>query len=137
MQPVQRAEPTRPRPADPNWPTGVLRSVVAVQALLVFAQAALVGQFLSGNAAALEWHERNAELVQLLSLVQLVAAIVAWRRGGRAWPVPVSALLVLAVGIQVGAGYNRELALHVPLGVAILGFSVWLVAGLRRKRAET
>jgi hypothetical protein len=133
MQPVQSAEPTRP--ADPSRATRVLRSVVTLEAVLVFVQAALAGQFLSGNAAALAWHERNAELIQLLSLVQLVAAIVAWRRGGPAWAVPVSALLLLAVGIQVGVGYNRELAIHVPLGVAILGSSVWLLAGLRPKRA--
>jgi hypothetical protein len=99
-----------------------------------FAQAPLAGQFLSGNAAARLWHQGNAELIQLVALVQLVAAAVAWARGGPAWPTAASGLLLLAVGAQVALGYTHQVAVHVPLGVAILGLTVWLLAGLHLTR---
>ena len=47
---------------------------------------------------------------------------------GRLWVLPVSVLLFLAVGFQIGAGYARQLELHIPLGVAIVTTSVLLAA---------
>jgi hypothetical protein len=136
MQPVQHAQPgRRGRPDAATRPTlRVLRAVVALQAVLVLAQAAFAGQFLSGNAAARLWHQGNAELIQLVALAQLVAAAVAWARGGPAWPTAASGLLLLAVGAQVALGYTHQVAVHVPLGVAILGLTVWLLAGLHPAR---
>jgi hypothetical protein len=63
----------------------------------------------------------------------LVAAAVAWARGGPAWPTAASGLL-LAVGAQVALGYTQQVDVHVPLGVAVLGLTVWLLAGLHLTR---
>jgi hypothetical protein len=53
---------------------------------------------------------------------------------GPAWPTAASRLLLLAVGAQVALGYAHQVDVHVPLGVAILGITVWLLAGLHLTR---
>ena len=46
--------------------------------------------------------------------------------GGRVWVVPVCVVLFLACGFQIGMGYARNLALHLPLGVGILAAALLL-----------
>jgi DNA-binding CsgD family transcriptional regulator len=101
-------------------------------AALFFAQAALAGQFLNGNQGALNLHAANAEIIPLVTIAQLVVAIRVWRRRKVAWPTAAAALLLVAIVFQVGFGYGRQLALHIPLGVAIFGTTLWLLIGTRR-----
>jgi hypothetical protein len=55
-----------------------------------------------------------------------------WRTGrGPGWLVLAGVVLLLAVVVQAGAGYNHQLALHVPLGVAILGLTGTLLGRTR------
>jgi hypothetical protein len=125
-------EPPMPRFARP------LRVIVLLHAALVFAQAAFAGQFLAGHAAWLRAHEANGGILHLVALVQLVVAVLVWRPGnGPAWPAVASLVLVVAEEFQLGFGYARVLALHVPLGVAIFGLTVAVVVGTGRlARAE-
>jgi hypothetical protein len=113
------------------WP---FLAVVAVNAALVFAQAAFAGSFLSGNAEALRLHEASGtEVITLVTLVQFVLAVLVWRPGrGPAWPALLSALLIPAVIFQIEFGFTNRLALHVPLGVAIFGLSLVLLLGSAR-----
>ena len=107
-----------------------LRAVVVAHAALVLAQAAFAGRYLSGDAAGLRLHERNAELIVTLALVQLVLAVLVWRPGrGPAWPALASLALWLAEVAQMSLGYGRLLGVHVPLGVAIFGLTVALAIG--------
>jgi hypothetical protein len=46
----------------------------------------------------------------------------------------VVALQAMLVRAQVALGYTHQVAVHVPLGVAILGLTVWLLAGLHPAR---
>jgi hypothetical protein len=90
------------------------------------------GLFLDGNRSWLAWHEANASLIQLLALVQALLAVGVWRTGrGSGWLVLAGVVLLLAVVVQAGAGYNHQLALHVPLGVAILGLTGTLLGRTR------
>jgi hypothetical protein len=54
-----------------------------------------------------------------------VAAAVAYAVAGRGRWHPVMALLLLFAleALQIGFGYSRSLAVHVPLGVTIVGRS--------------
>jgi hypothetical protein len=94
-------------------------------------QAAIAGQFLAGDAAWVRVHETNAGIIHLVALAQLVLAILVWRRGP-GWPALASLALLLAEELQMGFGYARMLALHVPLGVAIFGLTVAMLVGTRR-----
>jgi hypothetical protein len=110
-----------------------LRAVALAHAALVLAQAAFAGRYLGGDAASLRLHERNAELIVTLALVQLVLAVLVWRPGrGPAWPALASLALWLAEIAQISLGYGRVLAVHVPLGVAIFGLTVALATGTWR-----
>ena len=110
-----------------------LRAIVLLHAALVLTQAALAGQFLAGHGAWLRVHETNAGIIQLVGLVQLVVAVLLWRPGrGPGWPALASLALLVAEELQIGFGYARVLALHVPLGVAIFGLTVALLVGTGR-----
>lgn len=113
-----------------------LRAVAAVYAGLVFLQAAFAGQSLSGNTAALALHEVNGtEILTWVALVQFVLAVLVWRPGrGPAWPALLTGLLVPLGILQIGLGFSRQLALHVPLGVAMFGLSLAVLLGTRGLR---
>lgn len=102
----------------------------------------LAGIYLSGRFDALATHSLNAGLVILACMVQFGAALVyVWPGRGRGWPALVTAMLFFAEGIQTGMGYAGKLAVHVPLGVAVVTTQVVLVvwlfrAGARRPRSR-
>jgi hypothetical protein len=110
-----------------------LRVVLRLLAILVFAQAVFAGQFLDGNEAWRDWHASNGMLVlPLLALLAVVLAVVLWRTGRvRGWIAFASAGLLLAILVQNAMGQSGQLAVHVPLGVAILGLVGALLAGTR------
>ncbi|MGH8933429.1 MAG: hypothetical protein ACRDZO_23030 [Egibacteraceae bacterium] len=117
-----------------SWLAPALRAVVGLQAALVFAQAILAGQFLSGNAGALSLHEMNGtEIITLVVLLQLVLAILVWRPGrGPIWPAALSAVLVPAVIFPLEFGFQGRLAFHIPLGVAIFGAVLFMLVVTRK-----
>jgi len=58
----------------------------------------------------------------LLALIQVVLAVLVWRRGrGPGWLPIASVGLLLAPLVQNVMGQTSQVAVHVPLGVAILG----------------
>jgi hypothetical protein len=100
-----------------------LHLVLRLLALLVFAQAVFAGLFLDGNQAWRDWHAVNGMLlIPLLALLQVVLAVLLWRSGGGpAWIALAGLALLLAIVLQNAMGQTSQLAVHVPLGVAILG----------------
>jgi hypothetical protein len=136
-----------PRPSPQGVPAGgpratlwLLRVVALLHAGLVVGQPVLAGIYLSGRFDALATHSLNAGLVILTCMWQFVAAVLYVLPGrGRGWPVLVTALLFFGEGIQTGMGYAGKLAVHLPLGVAVVTaqvvFVVWLFrSGARRSR---
>jgi hypothetical protein len=120
----ERPMPTAARP---------LRVVVLLHTALILAQAAFAGQFLAGDGAWVRVHEANAGIIHMVGFFQLVLAVLVWRPGrGPGWPALASLALLLAEELQLGFGYARILALHVPLGVAIFGLAVAILVGTRR-----
>jgi hypothetical protein len=100
-----------------------IRVVVWLLAAAVFAQAVLAGLFLDGGDAWRGWHALNGMLVlPLLALVQMVLAVLVWRRGrGPGWLALASVALLAALLVQSVLGMTSQIAVHVPLGVAIFG----------------
>jgi hypothetical protein len=102
--------------------TRVLRIVIAIDLLAVLIQAVLAGQILSHVSGARAMHGIVALVVTILSLVQLVLALIAWRRESVPGRLAVFCGVVLvAVVAQLIAGSTAVMAVHVPLGAVLLG----------------
>ena len=116
-----------------------LHLLLRLLALLVFAQAVFAGLFLDGNAAWRQWHAVNGMLlIPLLGLLAVVLAVVLWRSGGPGWIGLASLALLLAIIVQNAMGQSGQVAVHVPLGVAILGLIGALLGRTRNlARAST
>lgn len=98
----------------------LLRVLATAHALLVLLQPVSIGQYLSGLYDWLGVHAFGSSMVILSAMLLSVVAIGYALTGGRLWAVAVGPALFLAEGLQIGMGYQRNLALHVPLGVAIV-----------------
>jgi hypothetical protein len=119
------------------WPLWLLRVVVTVEAVLAFNQAVFAGQFLSGTYGAVSTHAVNANVTGIMLLVEAVAAALLWRRGGGpGWPALTALGLFVLAGVQIGIGYARVLALHIPLGVAIIVVDILMLVWVWRYRPD-
>lgn len=102
------------------WPLLLFRTVMTVEAVMVFAQSVFAGGFLSGAYDLLDVHSVNATATAGMCLPLIVAAVLLWRPGGGPrWPIAAATALFLAEAGQIALGIARILAIHVPLGVAI------------------
>lgn len=112
----------------------VLFVVFTLHTVLVVAQPFFAGAFLNGSLEAMKLgHAPNADAIAFTALLLVVpAAILFWRPGhGRGWIAIAAPLLFLGEGAQIALGYAHQLAVHIPLGVAIVGtvvaIEVWLI----------
>lgn len=112
----------------------VLGALCLLQAALILVQATLAGHFLSGNSATIVAHETvGTSVITWVALLQVATAVLLWRPGrGPVWPMPASAVLFGLVVLQLGWGFESRLALHVPVGVALLGSQLLVFALLQR-----
>jgi hypothetical protein len=113
----------------------VFRVATVLHAALAISQAVAAGGILQASTLGMIVHQAGAGLLWLVSLLQVPVAALAWRPGGLpAWPIGVSAGLVVAETAQVALGATGVLAVHVPLGVAIVLAAVCLAAWTVRAR---
>jgi hypothetical protein len=111
-----------------RWPWWVLRVVTVLTTLSAFTQAVLAGGVVAGRIEALPLHSTNGLLLALGTLVLLVALVLAWRPGGGpAWTLLAGLLLTFATVVQLGLGFSRALAVHVPLGTTVIIAQVMLL----------
>jgi cytochrome bd-type quinol oxidase subunit 2 len=127
------------RPATAARRPGMVRAMQVVLGLLavaVFAQAVLAGLFLDGGDAWRGWHATNGMLVlPLLAVVQVVLAFLVWRRGHGPVSLALASVgLLVALLVQSVLGMTSQVAVHIPLGVAIFGLAGTLLA---RTRAQS
>jgi hypothetical protein len=121
----------------------VLRAVVSVHLVAIFAQPVFAGTFLSGDYNGLSMHEAGANLTTSIGYIQLIVAGIVWIRLRRAWPFVSTAVLVTAETVEYVAGMYGALWLHLPLGVftivllAVMFIAVWLRPPRRLPRQST
>ncbi|GAA3468630.1 hypothetical protein GCM10018965_031830 [Nonomuraea roseola] len=97
----------------------------AVNVVAVLLQAFTAGQLLGGAGSAM--HGTGAGAVHVAGLLLLVTGVLMWRPGrGPGWPALASLAILLLGFVQSATGGSGAVALHVPLGMAIMGISVWL-----------
>jgi len=96
-------------------------------AAIAVGQPVLAGSYLSGNYDAISTHGRNGGLLMVVGFVAASVAALHWLMGrAKAWPVGVVAVLLALQIVQLVVGYSRNLAVHIPLGVGLIGTICWL-----------
>ncbi|HEY3507955.1 MULTISPECIES: hypothetical protein [Kribbella] len=112
-----------------------LRGVAGLHAVAICLQPVFAGIYLNGSPAGLRMHEPTGHALVFIGLAQLLAATFWWRSGGR-WVAPAVSLLITAGEVvQVTVGYSRQLAIHIPLGVALVASTVAFAFWINRRRA--
>jgi hypothetical protein len=102
----------------------VLRTTAGIHALAICLQPVFAGVYLDGSPAGVRMHEPIGLALAFLGLAQLLLATIWWRTGGR-WTAPAASLLIMAGEVvQIAMGYSRQLAIHVPLGIALVAATV-------------
>ncbi|MGH2547877.1 MAG: hypothetical protein ACRDHN_00685 [Thermomicrobiales bacterium] len=106
--------------------------------LAVYAQSIFAGVFLSGKVWGRDAHETNAGILVMVSFIAGALALFTLRdvSGGRRYAISMLALAVgitiqYAIGEQVADG-ERLLWLHIPFGVALIGWSAEMATVARR-----
>jgi hypothetical protein len=126
---------------DPNlkrWWSGVTTLLV----IAAFTEAVFAGAMLSGVGWARTAHTVNAAVLIASTLAAAVVSIVTLRRiphglkfGLTLLSLTAAVFLQAALGVLSAKGANL-LWLHVPLGVALVGFAAQAAAGARRLGGE-
>ncbi|MGH3924865.1 MAG: hypothetical protein ACRDSN_24950 [Pseudonocardiaceae bacterium] len=123
--------PAATAPPGPRLTLWLLRALALLLLPAVLTQPVLAGLYLSGEWDALGLHSAVAVLVAALSFFLLISSLLYWLGGrGRGRVVLAGALLFVAVVMQAGFGYARQLGLHIPLGVGVVTaavlFTIWV-----------
>jgi hypothetical protein len=117
-----------------RWPWQLLRVVTALTTLSAFTQAVLAGGVVAGRIEMLPLHSNNGLLLTAGTLALLVALVLAWRPGGGpAWVLLVGLAMTSATVVQLGLGFSRSLAVHVPLGTTVIIAQVMLLVWVWRR----
>lgn len=111
------------------WPRWTMRVASLVAAVMLFDQAVLAGQFLSGVYPMLLLHRENATYAGISVIVALAAAVlVRWPGRGPWWPMVAYLALFGLIALQIVMGFSAALAVHIPLGVLIILGAIALTA---------
>ena len=113
----------------PTWPLWTYRIVATLAAVLLFVQSILAGQFIADrhDKLAFALHRENAIVSVVVVLVLVVAAILTvWPGGGPKTVLPRAIGLLVVTAGEAVAGFTKLTALHVPLGVLLIGIAVMM-----------
>ncbi|MFF9897983.1 hypothetical protein [Streptomyces longispororuber] len=98
----------------------LLRAVAALACLETLVQGLLAGMLLNGDVDSIDPHGFNAYVFELLVFLQVVAAVLVWRRNRwLTWPLKATVGILVATFTQTLLGLEGSLAAHVTLGVAL------------------
>ena len=112
----------------------VLRVTAGLHAVVICLQPVFAGIYLNGSPDGLRMHEPTGLAIVFLGLAQLLAATVWWRTSGRWQAAAVSLLILVGEVFQVVMGYSRQLAIHIPLGIALVATTIALAYWVNRQR---
>jgi hypothetical protein len=124
LAPAPPAPPPRRRLFAPLL--GLWRVALLLLTVAVASQPVTMGLYLSGRYPMVGLHGTLGSALAAVALLVAALSVPYAVAGGRVWVVPVCMTLFLACGFQIGMGYERNLALHLPLGVGILAASLLL-----------
>ncbi|MEV7370824.1 hypothetical protein AB0O51_08065 [Streptomyces sp. NPDC090301] len=119
--------------------TGFVRVSVALQTAGIFFQAVTAGTALTSEVGS-TLHDLGSKGMYAMSMLYLLAAVLAWRPGGGpARPALYATGFLLLGTLQVVMGVYHVMAVHLPLGVLMFGLSMLDLGRvvLQRTRSES
>lgn len=112
----------------------ILRYVLIVHALSLFAQSVLAGEFLSGTDGVVKLHEWAGWIILGICAVQIAVSALALRaRSASLWLLIGTILIFLGEVLQTGVGYGRFMRVHIPLGVIAFAAVSWQTISVFRQ----
>ncbi|MFB8273155.1 hypothetical protein ACFC96_42125 [Streptomyces sp. NPDC055955] len=123
-----KATETATTTANARRSSSFLQIAIALQTLTIFLQAVSAGLLLTASYGE-TLHSVGARVMYGASMLYVLAAVLAWKRGGGSTrPVwHASGFLALA-SVQVVLGIAHVPSVHLPLGVLMFGLSVLALA---------
>lgn len=130
-------------PAAPAAPGGRVTAAIARWTLIVHVGLLAAQPFLAGamldamSATAQTLHRDVAMALVSVGLVQVIITLIAWR-GAAGWPRDAfwaSLAMWIIELVQFALGHlSLSMAVHIPLGIALLGLGLYLVYTYARRR---
>lgn len=114
----------------------VLRVTAGLHAVAICLQPVFAGIYLNGSPGGMRMHEPTGLVIVFLGFTQLLIATIWWRTGGRWQAAAVSVLIMVGEVVQVSMGYSRQLAIHIPLGIALVAGAVAAALWINRQRVS-
>jgi hypothetical protein len=114
-----------------------LRAIVLINTAMMLVQAAFAGSMLGGNIHSVMLHELTGKALVLWGGAQILSLIffrsrLAYPR----WLLSSSIGILIAEVIEFSLGHFHQVAIHVPLGVAIFGGAVRQMVWVMRRKSE-
>jgi hypothetical protein len=110
--------------------------ITNVTAMLI--QSIFAGRLLGGDRMARQLHEATAQALVLIAIGQLSLAIaLRIKAGSPPWILLATGTMLAAEVLEFAAGHFHNLALHVPLGVALFGGALRLLLWSVRPATST
>ncbi|MEV5827050.1 hypothetical protein AB0L25_15855 [Spirillospora sp. NPDC052242] len=113
---------------------GLLKASTAFVAACMLLQGITAGQLLDGAENGSEIHRNASGILVVALLVTIVAAFLVRRGGGSVRPLVAALATAVFTVVQFSLGENGATAVHVPLGVALMGSGAALVAQVWGRR---
>jgi hypothetical protein len=114
----------------------VLRVAAGLHAVVICLEPVFAGIYLDGSPGGMRMHEPTGLVIVFLGIVQLLVATVWWRAGGRWQAAAVSLLILAGEVVQVSMGYSRQLAIHIPLGIALVASAIAAALWINRQQVN-
>ncbi|TDD23763.1 hypothetical protein E1287_38675 [Actinomadura sp. KC06] len=119
---------TTDRAVEGGTVVALLRAVAVLSLLGTLSQGLTAGMFLNGDVNSIDPHQVSAFVVEFLVIVQLVLAILVWRRNRRLkWPLPGAIAILVFTFVQAALGVEGSVAAHVTLGVTLSAMEMAMV----------
>ncbi|MFC9970790.1 hypothetical protein ACFVH6_07790 [Spirillospora sp. NPDC127200] len=126
--PTTQPSPAHAERARPPRFFGLMKATTAFLAAALLVQGITAGRLMSG-ADGSRLHQATGGAVTFALVLQTIAALLVWRVGrGSGRYAAVTGLLFVLTSVQFMVGDNGNVAVHVPLGVALFGAGAVLAA---------
>ncbi|OLT10570.1 hypothetical protein BJF79_25770 [Actinomadura sp. CNU-125] len=100
---------------------GLLKASTAFLATTMLIQGITAGLLLDGTENGGEIHRSTSSIVIVALVITITAAILVRRNGGPIRPLATCLVTTVLTLVQYALGENGSAAVHVPLGVALMG----------------